>query len=226
MISSTMRPQPLNCWTDRAKFVVRLAEDESRRVGDAYVGTEHLFLGILREGTGVAAHAIRQIAGDLALIEAEFHKRLIHQGDKPPPGPLPFTPRALRALENAHEEAAQLGHRFVGTEHVLLSCLSDIDGIVPAFFEWLGFDRSAVRAQVYITLGIDPAMVKRQAREFTTPPSLNPYEPPRSSGPHIFRDTRISGRSHDMIAIVITAILAALFILVGVPLLFSSWSLR
>jgi len=104
-------------FTERAQKVVVLAQEEARRLGHNVVGTEHILLGLAAEGEGVAARALQSMNISLEAVRAEV-ERVIGRGDHPPQGPIGFTPRAKRVLELAFDEARQLGHTYIGTEHI------------------------------------------------------------------------------------------------------------
>src|SRR3989344_4251772 len=112
---------PFDRFTDRARKAVSLARQEAQRLQHQYLGTEHLLLGLLGEGSGVAANVLRNLDVDLDKIRREVEK-IVQHGTEPPPQPtnIPFTPRTKHALELAAGAATKLGHGYVGTEHLLL----------------------------------------------------------------------------------------------------------
>jgi ATP-dependent Clp protease ATP-binding subunit ClpC len=111
-------------FTERARQVVVLAQDESRRLGHPYIGTEHILLGLLREEEGIAARVLEQL--DVTVEEVRTQVALIvGQGDEVTTGQIPFTPRGKRTLELALREAVSLGHDYIGTEHILLGLVRE-----------------------------------------------------------------------------------------------------
>ncbi len=111
-------------FTERAQKVVVLSQEEARRLGHNVVGTEHILLGLVAEGEGVAARALQQLGISLDGVRAEVEK-VIGRGESPPTGQIGFTPRAKRVLELAFDEARQLGHTYIGTEHILLGLIRE-----------------------------------------------------------------------------------------------------
>ncbi len=134
-------------FTDRARRVVVLAQEESRLLNHNYIGTEHLLLGLVHEGEGVAAQAL--VALDIRL-EAVRHEveQLVGLGESAPSGHIPFTTRAKKVLELALREALQLGHNYIGTEHILLGLVREGEGVAAQVLVKLGADTSRVRQQV------------------------------------------------------------------------------
>ncbi|MDP2873121.1 MAG: ATP-dependent Clp protease ATP-binding subunit [Bacillota bacterium] len=139
--------------TERARRAMRLAQEEAIRQG-ASVGTEHILLGLLREGEGIAARALQSIGADLDQVTAEVSK-LLERSQGPTPLQLTFTPRAKRVLELAVEEAGNLGQNYVGTEHLLLGLIREGEGVASRVLQSLGLDLDGVRAQVIQLLGGD-----------------------------------------------------------------------
>src|SRR5215469_1987608 len=105
-------------FTDRARRAVVLAQEEARMLDHGYIGTEHLLLGIIHEGEGVAAKTMKALGIDLDAVRQEV-KQIIGRGQHPPSGNIPFTPRAKKVLELSLRESTQLGHNYIGTEHIL-----------------------------------------------------------------------------------------------------------
>ena len=116
-------------FTDRARKVLQLANQEAQRLNHEYIGTEHILLGLVKEGSGVASNVLKNMDVDLTKIRREVEK-LVNQGtDMIAMGKLPQTPRAKKAIEYAMDEARNLGHTYVGTEHLLLGLLREEEGI-------------------------------------------------------------------------------------------------
>ncbi len=134
-------------FTDRARRVVVLAQEEARALNHNYIGTEHILLGLIQEGEGVAAKALESMGISLDAVRTEV-KDIIGTGGHPPSGYIPFTPRAKKVLELALREALQLGHKYIGTEHILLGLIREGEGVAAQVLVKLGADLSRVRQQV------------------------------------------------------------------------------
>ena len=134
-------------FTDRARRVVVLAQEEARMLNHNYIGTEHILLGLLREGEGVAAKALESLGISLDAVRQQVEE-IIGQGQQAPSGHIPFTPRAKKVLELADRETRALGHAYVGTEHILLGLIREGDGVAAQVLVKLGADLNRVRQQV------------------------------------------------------------------------------
>src|SRR6201993_4320109 len=134
-------------FTDRARRVVVLAQEEARMLNHNYIGTEHILLGLIHEGEGVAAKALESLGISLEAVRQQVEE-IIRQGQQPPSGPIPFTPRAKKVLELSLREALQLGHDYIGTEHILLGLIREGDGVAAQVLVELGADLNRVRQQV------------------------------------------------------------------------------
>jgi ATP-dependent Clp protease ATP-binding subunit ClpA len=134
-------------FTDRARRVVVLAQEEARILNHNYIGTEHILLGLLREGEGVAAKALESLGMSLEAVRQQVGE-IIGKGQDAPSGHIPFTPRAKKVLELSLREALQLGHDYIGTEHILLGLLSEGEGVAAQVLVRLGADLKRVRRQV------------------------------------------------------------------------------
>ena len=134
-------------FTDRARRVVVLAQDEARALNHNYIGTEHLLLGLIHEGEGVAAKALESMDISLDAVRAQVVE-IIGEGQAAPSGHIPFTPRAKKVLELSLREALQLGHNYIGTEHILLGLLREGEGVAAQVLTKLGADLSTVRQTV------------------------------------------------------------------------------
>jgi len=134
-------------FTDRARRVVVLAQEEARLLNHNYIGTEHILLGLLNEGEGIAAQALESLDIDLASVRDEVVK-IIGQGQQSPSGHIPFTPRAKKVLELSLREALQLGHNYIGTEHILLGLIREGEGVAAQVLQQLGADLQKVRQTV------------------------------------------------------------------------------
>src|SRR6266567_4668438 len=134
-------------FTDRARRIVVLAQEEARRLNHNYIGTEHILLGLIRESGGVAARALESLGLSLDAVRQQVGE-IIGQGQHEPPGHIPFTKRAKKALELSMRESMQLGHNYIGTEHILLGLLREGDGVAAEVLVKLGADLNQVRQQV------------------------------------------------------------------------------
>jgi ATP-dependent Clp protease ATP-binding subunit ClpA len=134
-------------FTDRARRVVVLAQDEARMLNHDYIGTEHILLGLIHEGDGVAAKALEAMGIGLAAVRVQVEE-IIGQGEQAPSGHIPFTPRAKKVLELSLREALQLNHDYIGTEHILLGLIREGDGVAAQVLVRLGADLNRVRQQV------------------------------------------------------------------------------
>jgi ATP-dependent Clp protease ATP-binding subunit ClpC len=140
-------------FTDRARKVMNLAKSEAQRLNHEYIGTEHILLGLVQEGSGVAANVLRNMGIDLKRIRAEIEKLVKGSSTMVPMGNLPFTPRAKKVLELSLEEASQLGHNYIGTEHLLLGLIKESEGIAARVLTNLGVKLEDVREEVLEFLG-------------------------------------------------------------------------
>src|ERR1700678_3546783 len=134
-------------FTDRARRVVPLAQEEAKRLDHNYIGTEHLLLGLIREGEGVGAKALESLGISLDAVRQQVEE-IIGQGQQAPSGHIPFTPRAKKVLELSLREALQLGHNYIGTEHMLLGLVREGEGVAAQVLVSLGADLARVRQQV------------------------------------------------------------------------------
>ena len=140
----------LERFTDRARRVVKLAEEEARMLNHNYIGTEHILLGLIHEGEGVGAKALESLGISLEAVRQQVEE-IIGQGQQVPSEEIPFTPRAKKVLELSLRESLQLGHTYIGTEHILLGLIREGDGVAAQVLVKLGAGLNQVRQQV-ITL--------------------------------------------------------------------------
>ena len=162
-------------FTDRARRVVVLAQEEAVLLSHDYIGTEHILLGLIQEGEGVAAKALESLGISLEAVRAEVEET-IGLGHSSPSGHIPFTPRAKKVLELSLREALQLGHNYIGTEHILLGLIREGEGVAAQVLVKLGADLSRVRQQVIELLsGFRGA---REKVDVITPP-IEPDTEPR-----------------------------------------------
>ena len=134
-------------FTDRARRVVVLAQEEARMLNHNYIGTEHILLGLIHEGEGVAAKGLESLGISLDAVRAQVEE-IIGQGQQAPSGHIPFTPRAKKVLELSLREALQLGHNYIGTEHILLGLIREGEGVAAQVLVKLGADLNRVRSTV------------------------------------------------------------------------------
>ena len=134
-------------FTDRARRVVVLAQEEARMLNHNYIGTEHILLGLIHEGEGVAAKGLEALGISLEGVRSQVEE-IIGQGQQAPSGHIPFTPRAKKVLELSLREALQLGHNYIGTEHILLGLIREGEGVAAQVLVKLGADLNRVRQQV------------------------------------------------------------------------------
>jgi ATP-dependent Clp protease ATP-binding subunit ClpC len=134
-------------FTDRARRVVVLAQEEARMLNHNYIGTEHILLGLIHEGEGVAAKALESLGLSLDAVRGQVEE-IIGQGQQAPSGHIPFTPRAKKAMELSLRESLQLGHDYIGTEHILLGLIREGEGVGAQVLVKLGADLTRARQQI------------------------------------------------------------------------------
>jgi ATP-dependent Clp protease ATP-binding subunit ClpC len=134
-------------FTDRARRVIVRAQAEARMLDHDYVGTEHLLLGLIDEGSGVAAKALESLGIGGQAVRQRVEE-LVGAGEQAPPGHIPFTADAKHVLQLALAESAQLGHHYIGTEHILLGLIGDGEGVAARVLTGLGADLNSAREQV------------------------------------------------------------------------------
>jgi ATP-dependent Clp protease ATP-binding subunit ClpC len=144
-------------YTPRACQVFELAQEEAKRLKHNFIGTEHVLLGLVRLGQGVAANVLRREGVDLEKLRLEVERYVLRASEGTLPPPFPFTPRMKRVLETAQKEARSLSHTYVGTEHILLGLLGDDDGAASRVLRSFGLDASRIRQEVLKEL--DPNFV-------------------------------------------------------------------
>ena len=138
-------------FTDRARRVVVLAQEEARMLSHNNVGTEHILLGLIHEGEGVAAKTLQSLGVSLDAVRQQVEE-IIGRGQQAPSGHVPFTPRAKKVLELSLREALQLDHTYIGTEHILLGLIREGDGVAAQVLVGLGVDLNRAREQVILLL--------------------------------------------------------------------------
>jgi ATP-dependent Clp protease ATP-binding subunit ClpA len=140
-------------FTDRARKVMAMANQEAQRLNHEYIGTEHILLGLVKEGSGVGANVLRDFDIDLQKVRLEVEKLINIRPDMVIMGKLPQTPRAKKVIEFAIEEARNLNHNYVGTEHLLLGLLREHDGVAAQVLMYLGLKLEEVREEIFNRLG-------------------------------------------------------------------------
>jgi hypothetical protein len=172
-------------FTDRARRVVVLAQEEARMLSHDYIGTEHLLLALIHEGKGVAAKALESLGISLEAVRHQVEE-IIGQGQGAERGHIPFTPRAKKVLELSHRESHQLGHNYIGTEHLLLGLIREGEGVAAQVLVQRGADLDRVRPQVIqlvhahqgtepVSPGAGPGM-RRGRGPFDVPARVNALE--------------------------------------------------
>jgi ATP-dependent Clp protease ATP-binding subunit ClpC len=161
-------------FTEKAIKVIMLAQEEARRLGHNFVGTEQILLGLIGEGTGVAAKVLKSMGVNLKDARIEVEK-IIGRGSGFVAVEIPFTPRAKRVLELSLEEARQLGHNYIGTEHLLLGLIREGEGVAARVLENLGVDLSKVRTQVIRMLGETAEVTPGAQSGRTKTPTLDEF---------------------------------------------------
>ena len=147
-------------FTDRARSVVVLAQEEARLLNHDYIGTEHILLGLIHEGEGVAARALESLGISLEAVRQQV-REVVGQGERAPSGHVPFTPRAKKVLELSLREAKRLGHNYIGTEHILLGLVREGEGVGAQVLVNLGADLNRIRQAVVGLLGEHPGEATR-----------------------------------------------------------------
>jgi ATP-dependent Clp protease ATP-binding subunit ClpA len=176
-------------FTDQARRVVVLAQEEARRLDHNWIGTEHILIGLLRAGEGVAAEALESLGISLDAVRQQVEE-IIGRGQEVPSGHIPFTPRAKRVLELSQRESLQLGHDYIGTEHILLGLIREGDGVAAQVLVTLGADLNRVRQQVIQLIHDRPPregalMTEMQARLDVLEGRLAALEQRAGTGPDI-----------------------------------------
>jgi ATP-dependent Clp protease ATP-binding subunit ClpA len=149
-------------FTDRARRVVVLAQEEARMLDHSYIGTEHVLLGLIHESEGVAAKSLEALGIRLDAVRQEV-EQVIGRGKKMPEGHIPFTPRAKKVLELSLREALQLNHNYIGTEHILLGLVREGEGVAAQVLVKLGASLNVVRQEVIKQLHENPDVEHRRA---------------------------------------------------------------
>jgi ATP-dependent Clp protease ATP-binding subunit ClpC len=160
-------------FTDRARNVVVLAQDEARMLNHNYIGTEHILLGLIHESQGLAAHALESLGIGLEPARQQVAE-IVGRGKKSPSGHIPFTPRAKKILELSLREALQLSHNYIGTEHILLGLIREGEGVA---------------VEVLVNLGADLKRVRQEVIQLQADSPITEEMPQGSRG-------RVSGRAH------------------------------
>src|SRR5579884_3314081 len=165
-------PDRFDKFTERARKVLQLAQEEAQRFNHNYIGTEHLLLGLVREGEGVAAKVLANLGVDLNKVRSavEF---IIGRGDRTVTGDIGLTPRAKKVIELSVDEARRLNHHYIGTEHLLLGLVREGEGIAAGVLESLGVSLDKVRAQVIHVLSQSSTYSQHESRQATRTPTID-----------------------------------------------------
>ena len=165
--------------TDRARKVMALANQEAQRFNHEYIGTEHILLGLVKEGSGVGANVLKHLEIDLRKVRLEVEKLVKSGPEMVTMGKLPQTPRAKKVIEYAIEEARSLNHNYVGTEHLLLGLLREQDGVAAQVLMNLGLKLEDVREEVLNLLGAGVGQIEEIDDEGMEPQGDGPSPSPR-----------------------------------------------
>src|SRR5437588_582594 len=165
-------PDRFDKFTERARKVLQLAQEEAQRFNHNYIGTEHLLLGLVREGEGVAAKVLANLGVDLNKVRSavEF---IIGRGERTVTGDIGLTPRAKKVIELSVEEARRLNHNYIGTEHLLLGLVREGEGIAAGVLESLGVSLDKVRQQVIYVLNQSAAYSQQESRHSSKTPVID-----------------------------------------------------
>ena len=164
-----------NRFTERARKVLVLAKEEARRFNHDYIGTEHILLGLIREGEGVACAVLQNLGIDLERLRIEIEKLISPGSSASVLGDIPFTPRAKKALELAAEEAHNLGHNYIGTEHILLGLIREGEGLASQVLFSLGVDLRKIREEISALLGGGQTFQNTAAPTTSKTPALDSF---------------------------------------------------
>src|SRR5438128_2048606 len=162
-------------FTDRARKVMQLANQKAQRFNHEYIGTEHILLGVVKDGSGVAAHILKNLDIDLRKVRLEVEKIVQAGPDTVTMGTLSQTPRAKKVIEYAIAEARSLKHNYVGSEHLLLGLIREEEGVAIHVLQYLGLTYEAIRAEIINVLGVSTGLAVRSP----TDPAAPALPPPR-----------------------------------------------
>jgi hypothetical protein len=174
-------------FTDRARRVVVLAQEEARHLNHDYIGTEHILLGLIHEGEGVAARALTALDISLEAVRAEVTE-IVGRGGDQPGGHIPFTPRAKKVLELSLREALAFGHNYIGTEHILLGLIREGEGVAAQVLVKLGASFDRVRQQVVQLLADAGAVQAEQVAGMPTRLSQEQARAMVAGGPGMYQE--------------------------------------
>jgi ATP-dependent Clp protease ATP-binding subunit ClpC len=165
-----------NRFTERARKVVILAKEEAKRFNHNHIGTEHLLLGLIKEGEGVASAVLQNLGLSLDMIRLEVEKLVQHGPSTVVSGDIPFTPKAKKVIELAMDEARHLGHNYIGTEHLLLGLIREAEGVASQVLLNLGLDLARVRNEIMVLLGsVTPGQSPSISPEKSKTPALDAF---------------------------------------------------
>ncbi len=152
LLTGREEPAMFERFTDRARRVVVVAQEEARKLSHSYIGTEHLLIGLVQEGEGVAAKVLKTFGISAAAVRTQVEE-IVGEGSQAPSGHIPFTPRAKKVLELAMREGVRLDHKYIGTEHILLGLIREGEGVAAQILVKLGADLGRVRQKVVELVG-------------------------------------------------------------------------
>ena len=152
LLTGREEPAMFERFTDRARRVVVVAQEEARKLSHSYIGTEHLLIGLVQEGEGVAAKVLKTFGISAAAVRTQVEE-IVGEGSQAPSGHIPFTPRAKKVLELAMREGVRLDHNYIGTEHILLGLIREGEGVAAQILVKLGADLGRVRQKVVELVG-------------------------------------------------------------------------
>src|SRR5437763_282906 len=181
-----MSDEAMNNFTPRAQQVLALARKEADRFNHNFVGTEHLLLGLIKLGQGVAVNVLQKLGLDLETVRMEVEKQVGTGPDQKMIGNIPYTPRVKKVLALAAKEAKSLSHTYVGTEHILLGLLSEGDGVAARVLKSLGVDTEVTRN--YVLRDLDPNFNEAPVSKVT----------PQSIEPEPFAEPVDTGKRYDV----------------------------
>jgi len=171
-------------FTDRSRKVMQLANLEAVRLQHEYIGTEHILLGLIKEGSGVAALVLKQLGVDPVNVRREAERLIASGPEKVTIGKLPQTPRATQVLEYAIQEAVDLNHNYVGSEHILLGLLRETEGVAAHVLNNLGVSLDRTRSEILALLGAgmpagqySPQATLQTESRFCEPPQRYSFQP-------------------------------------------------
>jgi len=207
-------------FTDRARKVLELANEEARRFGHEYIGTEHLLLGLIKEDRGVGAQVLVHLGVDLPGIRAEVEKLMTRGPDTPAKGRLPQTPRAKNVIEFSMDEARNLNHDYVGTEHILLGLIREEEGVAAQILMNVGLTLEQIRGEIVKVL---PQGVESRSIPEPATANLEPADSGFSASKPAAAGAGRPGSPHALARVVLAELAWCLPVSVILGVLAGSW---